>query len=211
MDGANVEIYEEVGPDNIFFFGLRAEEVAQWRPTYSPWDIYFADQEIQNVLDTIRQNAFSVLSPGVFDPIVRTLLDEGDYYMHLADLRDFADTQDRVAALYRDQREWSQRTALSLEPKFSSDRTIAEYARRSGIEPMVRGEEKKWLGRRVVQAFSLVAGSLSHWLQSALPTGANEFIGIIHVLYINYYQPPKVSGCFFQYSRYKMRVEHSSI
>ncbi|HPY90689.1 MAG TPA: glycogen/starch/alpha-glucan phosphorylase, partial [Lentisphaeria bacterium] len=144
MDGANVEIYEEVGPDNIFIFGLRAEEVAQWRPTYSPWDIYFADQEIQNVLDTIRQNAFSVLSPGVFDPIVRTLLDEGDYYMHLADLRDFADTQDRVAALYRDQREWSRRALLNVARagKFSSDRTIAEYARLIwDIEPMVPEDE----------------------------------------------------------------------
>ncbi|MGI6355486.1 MAG: glycogen/starch/alpha-glucan phosphorylase [Lentisphaerae bacterium] len=145
MDGANVEIYEEVGKDNIFIFGLRAEEVAQWRPTYSPWDIYFADQEIQNVLDTIRQNAFSVLSPGVFDPIVRTLLDDGDYYMHLADLRSYADTQDRVAALYRDQREWSRRALLNVARagKFSSDRTITEYARLIwDIEPMTREDEE---------------------------------------------------------------------
>ncbi|HOG50836.1 MAG TPA: glycogen/starch/alpha-glucan family phosphorylase, partial [Lentisphaeria bacterium] len=144
MDGANVEIYEEVGPDNIFIFGLRAEEVAQRRPTYSPWDIYFGDHEIQNVLDTIRQNAFSVLSPGVFDPIVRTLLDEGDYYMHLADLRDYADTQDRVAALYRDRREWSRRTLLNVARagKFSSDRTIAEYASQIwNLEPMVPEDE----------------------------------------------------------------------
>ncbi len=131
MDGANVEIYDEVGPDNIFIFGLRSEDVARRRPTYSPWEVYFGDQEIQDVLDTIRQNAFSVLTPGVFEPIVRTLLDEGDYYMLLADLRDYADTQERVAALYRDRREWSRRALLNVARagKFSSDRTIAEYAR----------------------------------------------------------------------------------
>ncbi|MDD4097876.1 MAG: glycogen/starch/alpha-glucan phosphorylase [Lentisphaeria bacterium] len=130
MDGANVEIHDEVGPDNIFIFGLRSEEVAQRRPSYSPWDIYFGDQEIQDVLDKIRQNAFSVLTPGVFEPVVRALLDEGDYYMLLADLRDYAETQERLAELYRDRREWSRRALINVARagRFSSDRTIAEYA-----------------------------------------------------------------------------------
>jgi starch phosphorylase len=81
----------------------------------------------------------------VFDPIVRTLLDDGDYYMHLADLRSYADTQDRVAALYRDQREWSRRALLNVARagKFSSDRTITEYARLIwDIEPMTREDEE---------------------------------------------------------------------
>jgi starch phosphorylase len=131
MDGANVEIHEEVGDDNMFIFGMRAPEVPKIRRSYSPLDVYNQDLEIQQVLENIRKNVFSILTPGVFDPLLRNLLDQGDYYMHLADLRDYADTQDRVDALYRQRREWDRRAVINVAcaGKFSSDRAIAEYAR----------------------------------------------------------------------------------
>ena len=131
MDGANVEIHEEVGDDNIFIFGLRANEVPTFRRTYSPLDVYNHDLEIQHVLENIRKNVFSMLTPGIFDPLLRNLLDQGDYYMHLADLREYANTQDKVDALYRKRREWDRRAVINVASagKFSSDRAIAEYAK----------------------------------------------------------------------------------
>ncbi|MBQ6470526.1 MAG: glycogen/starch/alpha-glucan phosphorylase, partial [Victivallales bacterium] len=130
MDGANVEIHNEVGEDNIFIFGLRSEQVAARRPTYNPRDIYYSDLEIQKVIDTINENVFSILQPGVFAPLVRNLLDFGDYYMLLADLRDYAQTQDRVAELYRNPREWDRKALVNVARagKFSSDRTIRDYS-----------------------------------------------------------------------------------
>ncbi len=130
MDGANVEIYEEVGADNIFIFGMNADEVLARRQSYSPWKVYHSDAEIRRVLDNIRANVFSLLSPGLFDPIVRTLLDQGDYYMLLEDLRPYVDAHLKADELYRDQREWLKRSLLNIarSGKFSSDRTISNYA-----------------------------------------------------------------------------------
>ncbi|MBR0457817.1 MAG: glycogen/starch/alpha-glucan phosphorylase [Victivallales bacterium] len=129
MDGANVEIHDAVGDDNIFIFGLRAEEVAAKRPSYNPKDIYYADAEIKKVIDTISNNVFSILEPGLYAPLVRNLIDFGDYYMLLADLRSYADAQEKVDALYRDQKTWDKKalTNVAFSGKFSSDRTIREY------------------------------------------------------------------------------------
>ena len=131
LDGANIEIREEVGAENIFIFGMTAEEVEQRRPAYNPRAIYDADEEIRRAVDLISQNFFSLLEPGIFAPLVHSLLDGGDRYMLLADLRDYIATQERVDALYRDRPEWTRRAILNVARagKFSSDRTIREYAR----------------------------------------------------------------------------------
>ncbi len=129
MDGANVEIYQEAGAENIFIFGMNAKEVEARRSTYSPVDVCCRDKEIQRVLDTIKNNVFSVLAPGTFDGLVKTLLDFGDYYMLLADLRSYADTQDKVAELYGKPEEWYRKSLMNVARagKFTTDRTIQEY------------------------------------------------------------------------------------
>jgi len=131
MDGANVEIHKEVGDDNIFIFGLRAEEVAKLRPTYSSLAIYQADPEIRRAINMIRRNVFSLLNPGVFEPIIRNLLDFNDHYMLLADLRSYIETQDAVDKLYRQPHKWDAKAIVNVarSGKFSSDRTISEYAK----------------------------------------------------------------------------------
>ena len=131
LDGANVEIAEEVGPDNIFIFGMRTEEVEAARSEYSPVAIYKSDPEIRLAIDRIRQNVFSVLKPGLFEPIVRSLLEWGDHYMLLGDMRSYIDTQDAVGRLYADDPYgWARRALVNVarSGRFSSDRTIAEYA-----------------------------------------------------------------------------------
>jgi glycogen phosphorylase len=131
LDGANIEIKEEVGDENIFIFGLTAEEVEARRGFYSPYDIYNNDEEIRRAIDLIRTDFFSLNEPGIFAPISSALLEGGDYYMHLADLRSFIEAQSRVDALYRDSESWTEKSILNIARtgKFSSDRTIADYAR----------------------------------------------------------------------------------
>ena len=102
LDGANVEILEEVGEENIFIFGLKAEEVEQRRGNYNPWDVYNSDEEIRRAFTLIEKDFFSLLEPGIFKPLVQSLLDGGDQYMLLADMRDYIQTQERVDAAYRD-------------------------------------------------------------------------------------------------------------
>ena len=129
LDGANVEIHEEVGDDNMFLFGLKTEEVAKLRPTYVSKDYYKKDPEIKAALDMIKQNVFSVLEPGLFDPILRSLLDYNDYYMLLADLRSYSEAQDRVDAAYRDAKKWNRMSLVNIarSGRFSSDRAVQEY------------------------------------------------------------------------------------
>ncbi len=130
-DGANVEINQEVGDDNMFLFGLRAEDVARLRPTYNSRERYLRDPEIRQALDMISRNVFSLLSPGLFDPIVRTLLDYNDFYMLLADLQSYSEAQDRVDAAYRDRDRWNRMSLVNVARagRFSSDRAVMEYAR----------------------------------------------------------------------------------
>jgi starch phosphorylase len=131
LDGANIEIKEEVGDENIFIFGLTAEQVESLRGNYNPGEIYMTDGEIRRAIDLIRDDFFSLTEPGIFRPIVSNLLEDGDYYMLLADLRSYIETQDRVAALYRDPETWTEKTIINVARtgRFSSDRTIADYAR----------------------------------------------------------------------------------
>ena len=129
LDGANVEIREEVGDDNMFLFGMTAEEVAQRRPTYVSRDFYRNDPEIRAAVDMIRRNVFCLLEPGLFDPIVRSLLDYNDYYMLLADLEDYCRAQDLVDATYRDAKKWNRMSLVNIarSGRFSSDRAVREY------------------------------------------------------------------------------------
>lgn len=130
LDGANVEMLEEVGRENIFIFGQTAQQVAERLPGYNPWDIYHADQEIRQTLEMIERDFFSLLEPGVFRPLVDSLLPGGDRFMLLADLRDYIRTQEQVDAAYRDRDAWTKKAILNVARagKFSSDRTIREYA-----------------------------------------------------------------------------------
>jgi len=130
LDGANVEIMEEVGEENIFIFGMNAQEVEKRRSSWNPWDIYHHDDEIRRALDLINHDFFSMMEPGIFKPVVDALLSQGDTYMVLADLRAYIQTQDRVDAAYRDRTGWLRKTILNVARagKFSSDRTIREYA-----------------------------------------------------------------------------------
>jgi starch phosphorylase len=132
LDGANVEILEEVGSDNIFIFGLTVDQVeALWHKGYHPYDYYLADEELRAVVDWVGSNYFTPDEPGVLAPLKHSLLDGGDPYLCLADFRAYSDAQLLVDAAYRDKARWAKMAILNTArmDKFSSDRTIHEYAR----------------------------------------------------------------------------------
>jgi len=130
LDGANVEIREEVGDDNIFIFGLTAQEVEARRPGYDPGEVYRQDEEIRRALEMIERDFFNLQEPGIFQPILRALLEGGDRYMLLADLRSFIECQEQVDATYKNPTAWDRKAILNVarSGKFSSDRVIQEYA-----------------------------------------------------------------------------------
>ena len=131
LDGANVEIGEEVGADNIFIFGLTVEEVESlWAKGYSPWDLYHADEELRAVIDWLGSDYFTPGEHGAFGHVHGSLLHGGDPYLLLADFRSYCEAQARVDAAYRDQSKWAKMAILNTARvgKFSSDRTIREYA-----------------------------------------------------------------------------------
>jgi starch phosphorylase len=131
LDGANIEILEEVGDENIFIFGLKTDEVEERRRQgYNPWDVYHSDEEIRAALDLIGKDFFNLMEPGIFRPIVQSLLEGGDRYMLLADMRDYIETQERVDVAFRDLDAWTRKSVLNVARagKFSSDRAIQEYA-----------------------------------------------------------------------------------
>ena len=130
-DGATIEMAEEAGEENFFLFGLSAEEVANSRGWYNPRWHYDNEPETRAALDLIANDHFSRNEPGIFEPIRRALLDDGDYFRHLADLSSYAEAHQRLEAAYADPKAWSRKVILNVSGsgKFSSDRTIAEYAR----------------------------------------------------------------------------------
>jgi len=142
LDGANIEIMEEVGEENIFIFGLRADEVANLRRFgYDPRARVAADGELAGVLDLIASNHFCLEEPGLFNPLLKNLLDHGDWFLLTADFRSYLEAQQRVERLYRDPEEWTRRSILNTANmgKFSSDRAIREYAERIwGVRPLAR-------------------------------------------------------------------------
>jgi starch phosphorylase len=130
LDGANVEIMEEVGEENIFIFGLKTPEVLSLKSSgYNPWDYYTKNPELKRVLDMISTGYFFPEDPGLFRSITDSLLYHGDTYLLLADYESYVKSQDEVAKLYQDQEEWSRKSVLNVAGmgKFSSDRTIKEY------------------------------------------------------------------------------------
>ena len=132
LDGANIEIMEEVGAENIFIFGLRADEVGKMQQDgYRPRALYEKNPRVARVLNSLCANTFSSSEPGIFDPIVRALLDEGDPYFHLADFDAYVKIQEEIAQAYADPMSWASKAILNVArmSKFSSDRTIREYAK----------------------------------------------------------------------------------
>jgi starch phosphorylase len=129
-DGATIEMAQEAGEENFFLFGLTAQQVADSTGWYDPHWHYNNEPETREALDLIFSNHFSRYEPGVFEPIRETLLTQGDHYRHLADLTDYAATHRKLAALYADPEAWSRKAIINVacSGKFSSDRTIREYA-----------------------------------------------------------------------------------
>ena len=129
LDGANVEIREQVGAENFFLFGLNAEEVkASWTNGYDPGAIYRNNDELRAVIDLIRDGHFSRGERDLFRPIVDSLL-HGDAYRLLADFQSYVDCQGSVSAAYRESEEWTRMSIVNVARmgKFSSDRSIREY------------------------------------------------------------------------------------
>jgi starch phosphorylase len=144
LDGANIEIREEVGEENIFIFGLQAEEIHAMRRqgSYRPRDYYARHPALKRVIDALRTNFFCAREPGLFDWFSQAILDHGDYYFHLTDLESYITTQQRAAQEYADQTTWARKAILNVARigRFSSDRTIHEYARDIWkIQPVYKG------------------------------------------------------------------------
>jgi starch phosphorylase len=132
MDGANIEICEEVGKDNIFIFGLLAKEVDDIKAAgYNPWDYYNKSPELKKVIDLISSGFFSPEEPHLFMPIFESLLNHGDRYMILADFDSYIACQKNIENIYQNQKDkWTKMSILNVANmgKFSSDRAIQEYA-----------------------------------------------------------------------------------
>ena len=132
LDGANIEIREEVGADNFFLFGKTVEEINALRAAgYNPWTYYNEDDSIRTIIDCLSGDFINLEQPGLFRPIREALLEHGDYYMHLADFQSYIQTQKIVDETYRDQDKWDRMVVMNIANmgKFSSDRTIMEYSR----------------------------------------------------------------------------------
>lgn len=132
MDGANIEIREEVGEDNIFIFGLLANEVEQLKQKgYNPWDYYNKSPELKRVMDLISSGFFSPEEPHLFTPIFDSLLNHGDRYMVMADFDSYIECQNKIDNVYANKKaDWTRKSILNVANmgKFSSDRAIQEYA-----------------------------------------------------------------------------------
>ena len=140
LDGANVEILEEVGPENIFIFGLTVDQVEMLHSTgYRPYDYYAADDELRAVVDWVGSNYFTPDEPGALRPLQHSLVEGGDPFLCLADFRAYSDAQLLVDAAYRDKARWARMAIMNTARvgKFSSDRTIHEYAREIWKLPQV--------------------------------------------------------------------------
>jgi starch phosphorylase len=130
-DGATIEMAEEAGEENFFLFGLTADQVAGSKGWYRPGWHYDNEAETRAALDQIFSGYFSRHdAPGIFESLRQALLTGGDHYMHLADLSSYLDADRRLCDLYADPDGWARKAILNVagSGKFSSDRTIAEYA-----------------------------------------------------------------------------------
>ncbi len=132
MDGANIEIREEVGEENIFIFGLRAEEIKELRQThsYNPSQVCAANPNLKRVMESFESDVFCRDEPGLFKWIYEYLVLNGDVYFHVADFEPYRETQALAGDEYKKREEWARKAILNVARmgKFSSDRTISEYA-----------------------------------------------------------------------------------
>jgi starch phosphorylase len=130
-DGANIEIAEEVGAENIFMFGLNTQEVQALKGRgYHPGEFIEKSPRLKEIFSLIRNNFFSPMEPGIFTPLVNNLM-YSDPFLVCADFEDYCAVQDRISEEYRDQDKWTEKAILNVarSGKFSSDRTIVEYSR----------------------------------------------------------------------------------
>jgi len=131
LDGANIEILEEVGSDSFFRFGLTAEEVEETRRHYDPEHIIAADENLKRVFQLLQNRHFNMFEPGLFDPIINAVKSPYDPWLTAADFASYVEAQQQVSEAYRDKDGWSRMsiTNSAKSGRFSTDRTIAEYNR----------------------------------------------------------------------------------
>jgi len=129
LDGANIEIREEVGDENFFLFGLTAEEVAQTRGHYDPNGIIAADEDLSRVMKLLGCCHFNQFEPGLFDNVINSICNPHDPWLVAADFRGFIDAQKSAAEAYLDQDKWVRMSIMNAacSGKFSTDRTMREY------------------------------------------------------------------------------------
>ena len=129
LDGANIEIREEVGDDNFFLFGLTAEEVAEARKDYKPWEIIAADEDLNAVMELLKCGHFNQFESRLFDQIIDSITNPFDPWLTAADFRSFVDAQERVAEAFQDEDRWTRMSILNTAKsgKFSTDRTMLDY------------------------------------------------------------------------------------
>jgi len=153
LDGANIEIHNAVGAENIFIFGMNTAEVAQLRATtYNPWQYYDSNPELHQALDMIKNGYFSPDDHERFKPVFNRLTYGGDHYLLLADYAAYIDCQQQVENLYRDKDAWTRKAILNVAHmgKFSSDRTIREYSQQiwnvRKVAPKRKKSQGEWCG-----------------------------------------------------------------
>ncbi|MGZ8137524.1 MAG: glycogen/starch/alpha-glucan phosphorylase, partial [Methylococcaceae bacterium] len=131
LDGANIEILEEVGNENFFLFGLTEEEIASQRGNYDPIAIIDQDEDLQRVMNLLESGHFNQFEPGIFDELIASIKSPQDPWMTIADFRSYIDAQKRVEEAYQDQDRWTRMSILNCanSGKFSTDRTINDYNR----------------------------------------------------------------------------------
>ncbi|MEM7008044.1 MAG: glycogen/starch/alpha-glucan phosphorylase [Thermodesulfobacteriota bacterium] len=133
LDGANIEIMEEVGAENVFIFGLKSEEINELiqKGSYDPYSLYENNNYIKRVMDSFKSDALCAKEPGMFNWIYESLVHNGDVYFHLADFESYLLTQKKVELEFTDKSKWMEKAILNVARigKFSSDRTISEYAK----------------------------------------------------------------------------------
>jgi starch phosphorylase len=131
LDGANIEIREEVGEENFFLFGLTEAEVEALRPHYNPQTYIDQDPDLQGVMRLLECGHFNQFEPGIFDDIMASIKSPNDPWMTIADFRSYLDAQRRVDEAWRDQEYWTKMSIYNTAAsgKFSTDRTIADYNR----------------------------------------------------------------------------------
>ncbi len=187
-DGATIEMAEEAGEENLFLFGLTAEQVTGSRGWYNPHWHYEHEPETRAALDLIFSDHFSPNEKGVFEPLRGTLLTGGDFHMHLADLTSYTHAHERLGELYANPDAWTRKAILNIagSGKFSSDRTIAGYSGEIWKVKPCPVEE----ARRTVQAIKIdrkrasghpVRGT-GNWRDRATTSRANVTVSTLAVL-----------------------------